>query len=154
MSIDRTTLLFFDGSCLIAAAGSPTGGSGFLLSLCRRELLCGAVSHIVLLEAEHNIQAKLSSQVLARYHDLLQVTPLAVAVVPSLETDETWSQQVNPKDLHVIAAALAINADYLLTLDQKLIVEVNQAGVPVHALTPGDFIRTVLPTHTEYPRVR
>ncbi|MBI2942103.1 MAG: hypothetical protein HYY04_16860 [Chloroflexi bacterium] len=33
MTIDLTTILFFDASCLIAAAGSPTGGSGFLLSL-------------------------------------------------------------------------------------------------------------------------
>jgi hypothetical protein len=36
MTIDQTTPIFFDASCLIAAAGSPTGGSGFLLSLCEK----------------------------------------------------------------------------------------------------------------------
>ena len=54
----------------------------------------------------------------------------------------------------MIGAALAIGADYLLTLDQKLITEVNQADFPLHALTPGEFIRTILPTHDEYPRMR
>ena len=42
MPIDHQTLLFFDASWLIAAAGSPTGGSGFLLARCARHLLRGA----------------------------------------------------------------------------------------------------------------
>lgn len=54
MNIDRNTLLFFDASCLIAAAGSPTGGSGFLLALCARGLLRAACSQPVLVEAERN----------------------------------------------------------------------------------------------------
>jgi predicted nucleic acid-binding protein len=154
MTIDQSTLLFFDASCLIAAAGSPLGGSGFLLSLCAHELLTGTVSQIVLLEAEHNIQTKLSTQVLGQYHDLLQMIPLSVAPVPSLAFEEPWAEIINPKDLHVIAAALAVGADYLLTLDQKLIAEVNHADLSLRALTPGDFIRTILPTHAEYPRIR
>jgi len=44
MTIDQDTVVFFDASCLIAAAGSTSGGSGFLLSLCARGLLQGAVS--------------------------------------------------------------------------------------------------------------
>jgi predicted nucleic acid-binding protein len=57
MIIDSNTLLFFDSSCLIAAAGSPTGGSGFLLSLCGRQFLKVAISQAVLLEAQRNIHA-------------------------------------------------------------------------------------------------
>lgn len=154
MSIDQNTLLFFDASCLIAAAGSPTGGSGFLLSLCARQLLRGAVSHMVLLEAEHNIHAKMRRAVLGHYHQLLQIVPLTVAPVPALDVDAVWTQQINPKDLHVMLAARAVHADYLLTLDQYLIMEVTQADVALPALTPGDFIRTILPTHDQYPRLR
>jgi len=33
MSLDSSALLFFDASCLIAAAGSPSGGFSFFLSL-------------------------------------------------------------------------------------------------------------------------
>jgi predicted nucleic acid-binding protein len=154
MSIDHTTLLFFDASCLIAAAGSPTGGSGFLLSLCARSLLRGAVSQVVLLEAERNIAAKLSLQALNRYHHLLQTMPLVVAALPPLSSQESWLQMVNAKDVHVLAAALAIDASYLLTLDQQLAVEVNQIGLSLHALTPADFIRLILPSHVDYPSLR
>lgn len=55
MTIDRSTLLFFDASCLIAAAGSPTGGSAFLLSMCAAGFLRGAVSEAVLVEIERHV---------------------------------------------------------------------------------------------------
>lgn len=154
MSIDADTLLFFEASCLIAAAGSPMGGSGFLLSLCARELLRGAVSQIVLLEAEQNIQAKLSAQVLAQYHELLQIIPFAVAPVPTRTGDEDWSQHINVKDWHVVAAALAGQSDFLITLDQKLAFQINNAGLLLAALNPGEFIRTILPTYATFPRLR
>ena len=129
MRIDRTTLLFFDASCLIAAAGSSTGGSAFLLSLCSRNLLRGAVSQAVLLEAERNIRAKLGSQALAAYHGLLQVVPLVLASVPRVPTRATWLQVVNGKDAHVVASALAVKAPFVLTLDRGLVEQVNQAGL-------------------------
>jgi hypothetical protein len=61
MKIDQNTILFFDATCLIAASGSPDGGSGFLLSLCARQLLRGSISQPVLLEAERNIRLKLGN---------------------------------------------------------------------------------------------
>jgi predicted nucleic acid-binding protein len=154
MSVDATTLLFFDASCLIAAAGSPMGGSGFLLSLCARQLLRGAVSQAVLLEAERNIQAKLGEQVLGHYHGLLQRTPLSLAPIPRISPQTSWLRTVNVKDVHVVAAALAVRAAYLLTLDRRLAVQVNEAGLSLQALAPGEFIKTVLPHHTSYPSLR
>lgn len=154
MTIDHTTRLFFDASCLIAAAGSPQGGSGFLLALCGRELLRGAISHHVLREAEHNIQTKLPPPALDHFYEQVRVLPFLIAPVPVLDEPAAWHLHVNAKDRHVIAAALAIRAAYLLTLDQNLILETNRAALPILALTPGDFIRIYLPTHDEYPRLR
>ena len=149
--IDRSTLLFFDASCLIAAAGSPTGGSGFLLSLCARKFLRGVVSQAVLLEAERNVQAKLGEDALRQYHALLRLVPLRLVAVPQLSSEAPWRTIVNGKDAHVMTAALAAGAPFLLTLDKKLAEQVNQSGLLVQALSPGDFIRTILPTHTDYP---
>lgn len=154
MTIDRSTLAFFDASCLIAATGSPQGGSGFLMSLCARGLLNGAVSHVVLLEAEHNIAAKMGPRALERFHQLLMDVPLALASLPAIPPEAAWQQYVNAKDAHVVAASLAIEAPYLLTLDQGLIVQVTNASLPIQALTPGDFIRGVLPHHLDYPNLR
>lgn len=154
MIIDRATRVFFDVSSLIAAAGSPTGGSGFLLSVCSRRLLTGVVSQVVLLEADRNIQGKLGLAALQRYRTLLQTTPLLVAAVPVLTGAEPWLRIVNGKDAHVIAAALDAGATYLLTLDHGLADEVNRAGLSVRALIPGNFIRTILPDHKDFPALR
>jgi hypothetical protein len=82
MIIDRNTLVFFDASCLIAATGSPSGGSGFLLSLCARGFLKAAVSQPVLLEAQNNIQAKLGEEAIQRYQNLLAIVPFSLAALP------------------------------------------------------------------------
>lgn len=154
MIVDHKTLLFFDASCLIAAAGSPTGGSGLLLSLCVRRLLRGAVSQAVLLEAEGNIQSKLRPQALGVYHDLLQTAHLSMAPIPPVPSTSAWLQEVNAKDVHVVAATLAVKATYVLTLDRKLALEINRTALPIEALAPGDFIRNVLPLHINYPTLR
>lgn len=154
MIVDHRTLLFFDASCLIAAAGSPTGGSGLLLSLCVRRLLRGAVSQAVLLEVEGNIQTKFRPQVLSAYHNLLQTAHLSMAPIPQVPPTSTWLQEVNAKDVHVVAAALAAKAPYVLTLDRKLATEISRAALPIEALSPGDFIRNVLPLHVNYPPLR
>jgi hypothetical protein len=112
MTIDRNTLVFFDSSCLIAAAGSPSGGSGFLLSLCARDFLKAAVSQSVLLEAQRNIQAKLGEGSIRRYFNLLAVVPFALASLPDRE-------------------------------------ELKRLGI--QALSPGDFIKGILPNHANYP---
>ena len=110
MTLDHTTLLFFDASCVIAASASSSGGSGFLLSLCARGQLRGAVSQHVLLETERNIQAKLGQEVLHSYHRLLLLAPLTVAPAPKVTHRQSWQSIVNTKDHHVILAALACKA--------------------------------------------
>lgn len=153
MTIDRSTLLFFDASCLIAAAGSPSGGSGFLLSLCSRGLLRAAVSHPVLIEAERNIRLKLSGAALTTFHRVILLTPWQLVPLPAT-IPPYYQSLVGSKDAHVLAAAIGSQAAFLLTLDQPLAQRVNQAQLPLRALSPGEFITTELPQHPDYPTVR
>lgn len=148
MTIDRATRVFFDASCLIAAAGSPTGGSGFLLSLCGKGYLQAAVSAYVLTEADRNIQARMKAEAWGRYQVLVTTIPFILASVP---TPLPTLPPVNPKDVHVVAAASSIGAAYLLTLDKGLLAETSLAGLAFPTLTPGDFIKSILPTHEDYP---
>jgi predicted nucleic acid-binding protein len=149
MTLDRTTNLFFDASGLIAATGSPNGGSGFLLSLCARGFLRGVVSQYVL-EAERNIHARLGLTALNTYHHFVATIPLLVASVPSpLPVYPT----INAKDVHVVAASVSASVSYLLTLDKKLMVEISAGQFSFQALVPGDFIKSVLPSHVDFPRI-
>lgn len=154
MKIDCTTALFFDASCLIAAAGSPTGGSGFLLSLCARKLLRAVVSLAVLLEAERNIQEKRGQLVLSAYHSLLLSTPFQVAPVPVVPKTTGWLHFVNAKDAHVVASVLYRKISFLLTLDQNLLAEIERTNLAFAALTPGKFINEVLVHHVDYNIMR
>ena len=153
-SIDRTTLLFFDASSLVAAAGRPVGGSGFLLSLVRRQLLVGAISGPVIEEAERNIRAKMRPEAFTRFQELLHVTSLRITRLPDEAAVRRFYNLVGEKDAHVIAAALTARAAYLITLDHPLAERISGSGLPIQALTPGVFITTVLPTHPEYPVMR
>jgi predicted nucleic acid-binding protein len=155
MPIDETTVLFFDSSCLIAAAGSPTGGSSLLLAICAQGFLKGAVSHAVLSEAEGNILTNLQPQALNRYRQEILRNPLIITPIPSTTERETAAPITGEKDAHVLASALHIGADYLITLDKGLIARITQEEeLSVAALTPGEFITTTLPTHPAYPSIR
>ena len=150
MTIDRNTLLFFDASCLIAAAGSPSGGSGFLLSVCASGYLKAAVSQPVLLEAQWNIRAKLEEEAVIRFHNLLALGSFSLASIPEKAELKRLEKLVNEKDVHVVAAALEIRSPFLLTLDKGLALEVNRANLGIQAFLPGDFIKTMLPSHVDY----
>jgi len=154
MVINQTTLLFFDSSCLIAAAGSPTGGSSLLLALCARGLLRGAVSHAVLAEAEGNILTNLTPPALTRYRQEILAIPYVFAPVPSAPERETVEPITGEKDAHVAASAVSVGAHFLLTLDKRLAHRVNEGELALHALSPGDFITTKLPTHPAYRSIR
>lgn len=108
--------------------------------------LRAAVSHVVLLETERNLAAKRPAA-LSRYHELLAQIAWVLAPVPEALDRMAWAAAVNPKDRHVVAAALACNAVYLLTLDRGLRAELGQAALPLIALEPGTFIKTVLPLY-------
>ncbi len=152
--IDRTTRVFFDASCLIAAAGSSTGGSAFVLSLCTRRLLQGIVSHPVLVEAHRNIAGKLPAQAQQRFVRLVEEAALTVVPLSARDLRPDHRAAVGDKDSHVLAAAGIAGAEFVLTLDKELRERINHAGVAHLALTPGEFITQILPQHVDFFRLR
>jgi len=78
------------------------------------------------------------------------VTPLIIAQLPDERKMQDYARMVGEKDAHVIGACLAIGASFSLTLDKRLELQINRSNLPVYALTPGEFIKTVLPKHVDY----
>jgi len=151
MTINGTTIVFFNSSCLIAASGSPTGGSSVVLAICARGFLRGAVSPAVLAEAEGNIITNLPQPALTRYRQEILSLPLIVAPTPSTAEREAVASITGEKDAHVLAAALSVRAAFLLTLDKRLVSRITQEEeLSIHALSPGEVITRKLPTHPAY----
>lgn len=151
MTIYCQTRIFFDASCLIAATQSPTGGSSFLLSICEKGYLQAVFSTYVLAEASRNIQNRMKPTAWIRYQELLNSVPFILAPVPFLLPSLPF---VNAKDVHVVVAAEVAGCAYLITLDKGLLVETTKANLAFPTLIPGDFIKTVLPTHVDFPNLQ
>ena len=153
MAITPLTLLFFDASCLFAAASSSTGGSAFLLSVCRRGFLRACSGQPVLIETERNIRDKRPPSILDAYHLLLAETSIALVELPPPERVRHY-EPVFFEDAHVVASAVAAGADALITLDKRLARRVQDGSYPLLALSPKDFIEQLLPTHPAFSSIR
>ena len=138
--------LFLDANVFIAAAGSHTGASALVLALCRHGHAKAVTSRLVLFEAERNIRGKLGEDPLLRFYQEIAALDLDLVEAPSPEEIAIQSRIIDPKDAHVLAAALKGGVDGLLTLDRKhfLSPSVLQADLLFQIMTPGDFLRRLV----------
>jgi predicted nucleic acid-binding protein len=153
MPLTSETLVFLDAACLIAAAGSSTGGSAYVLSVGQRGFLRLCSSQGVLIEVQRNIQAKLRPSAMVVFQRLLLDTPVLVIPTAPESLVEHFAKSFL-EDSHVVAAAIAANAQYLLTLDRRLIQRIIASNLPVEARTPGDFIQRDLTGHANFASIR
>ncbi len=153
MTIDRTTSLFFDASSLFPAAHSPGGGSAFLITVCAKGYLQAIISSDVLFEAERNLIHKSTAEALTRFRSLIASTPLILVSSPTeplvLQYEATFFE-----DAHVVAAALASKAQFLITMDKLLIERVINSNLSIIAILPSEFIASMLPLHPNYADMR
>ncbi len=139
--------LFLDANIWIAAAGSRTGASALVLALCQRGHATAVSSRLILLEAERNIQAKLGPDALLQFYRDLGELDLTLVEAPTPQEIAAQSKIIDPKDAHVLAAALKGGVEVLLTLDRKHFQSpsVLQAGLPFRIMTPGEFLHRLVP---------
>ncbi len=154
MKIAQDTTLFFDASVLVAGAHSQAGGSALLLDACRLGGFTAQISSLVVLEASHVLERDFPRRSLVRFYDYLAGIGWQLVPVPPEEKLRAYASFIDPKDLHVLATAVEGESEFLLTLDRKYILaaaeKVEQAGLPIKILTPGDFIQRGYSLHQAY----
>ena len=152
--IDRHTTLFFDASVLVAGAHSRGGGSALLLEACKLGGFTAQASYLVLLEALTTVKRDFPKRSLVRLTDYLAAIDWELLPVPSREEMDEYTALIDPKDLHVLAAAVEGKSQFLLTLDRRHVLAaadaVQSASIPLVILRPGDFIQQYYPLHTEF----
>ncbi|MEA3374631.1 MAG: PIN domain-containing protein [Chloroflexota bacterium] len=154
MRVTSDTTLFFDASVLVAGAHSEQGGSALLLDASKLAGFTAQLTSLVVVEANHVLEKDFPPPSLARFYDYLAQIDWDVLPVPAGETLQKYAPLVDPKDLHVLAAAVEGQSEFLLTLDRKHILAaaeaVQKANLPIRILTPGDFIQQYYPLHEAY----
>ncbi len=134
---------FLDASVLFSATYSDVGGSRELVRQAIRGTFQPVTCAYVLEEAQRNIEktapdlVELHGFIASSLSDYMQVVEdPESALVREVEI------YVVPKDAPVVAAALAAQADYLVTLDRKhLLKESVRQRSGLNILTPGDFLK-------------
>lgn len=151
MIAGQSTRLFFDASVLIAGARSPTGGSARILESCRLGRFDGVISQAVLIEVSRNLERFTEAYGRFRYH--LATIAWDLVPTPNDEAIRMYESLIHPKDAHVLTAALTNRCHFLLTLDRRdfFTVRLQEAGLPLVIVTPGDFLQRYYPLHPNYP---
>ena len=135
------TRVFLDTSVLFAAVWSETGGSRLILKLGEVGAIALWVGPSVLREAEAVLKRK-SKQ--SRPHVAILLDRAQVQVGPEAGK-ESLAQALSavdyPPDAQVLAEAVEIGANYLVSLDQKHLVGNPRAEHLLFPVgTPGDFL--------------
>jgi predicted nucleic acid-binding protein len=133
--------VFLDSSVLIAGLASPKGASNVILTLAEAELITLVVSEQVLVEVERNLQEKLP-RALPEYRRFLATCPLEKEALPSGAEVAVARQIIHPDDAPILAAAMALGVDYLVTFNRKHFLDDPEVARKSHLRlgTPGDFL--------------
>ncbi len=132
--------VFLDTSALIAGLISQTGAAREVLRLCEAGVVETLVSTQVLTEADRNLSEKLPGLV-ADYRLLIQ------SIAPTLADDPTPTEVsrlagvIHSHDAPILAAAIAAEADYLVTWNTKHFHQPKvKNAVRFQIVTPGEFL--------------
>ena len=138
--INRIIDVFLDSSVLFAACGSLTGASHSIVSLAEMGLLNVHITPYVTMEVERNLHRRLPKGV-PLLNQFLEKGTLILNNNPALEACKVWSHVIEEKDTPIVAAAVAINANYLLSFNTKDFTQQVAEACNINILTPGQFIQ-------------
>src|SRR5439155_25482267 len=141
----------FDTSVLLAAAGSPQGGSSLVM-----EKVSGSASHeaiasaTILREAHANLRLKFDSAALVRFYALLAALRPRLVESQDVTVPADLPASVAAKDHHIIRICIWADATMCLSLDRRHLLthEVRRWGMArsLRFMSPGEFL--------EFERIR
>jgi len=133
--------VFLDTSALLAAVASEVGGAAQILRLAEAGQLEILVTRQVITEAERNVRRKLPGGLSFLQQALMPL--LHLLPDPSPEAVGACERMIaSSADAPILAAAMAAQVDYLVTLDRKHFLDdpgvAHKSGLRIG--TPGDFL--------------
>jgi predicted nucleic acid-binding protein len=137
--------LFLDANVLFTAAYSENGGSAYVFQLAKRKLINIVSSKYAFIEAERNLIAKGSKDVMIRFYtNVALLGDLYEDEDIELEINSEMQNLINVKDLPILLSAIKNKSDYLLTLDRKhfFTKQIIDFIKPIILCTPKDYLQS------------
>lgn len=134
----KPSKVFLDSSVIIAGLASVTGGSHEILALAELKLIIPFISEDVVSEVLRNVQKKLPNS-LPYFFTLFKTLPFKI--IDATEKDMEYAKTlINEKDAPILAAAIAGQVDWLLSLDKHFLTADLQGKVSFNVGSPKDFL--------------
>lgn len=131
-------IVLFNASVVLAGLKSPGGGSAKLLAWIKKHKIKGVISQIILDEILRNL-IRLDLQ-----RGRVETVLASLLVVPAplgSNVREFNKIVVDVGDSHVLASALEVKADYLVTLDKKHILILKDRVKKFKVVSPAELIK-------------
>lgn len=110
--------VFFNASVIIAGLNSPSGGSAKLLKQAKQKQIIGIISEIIMDEVLRHSD-KLGKSKAEIEKDVKKIFP-SISPAPYATEVEKWQKIVlDAGDAHVLASTKESKSKFLVTLDQK-----------------------------------
>jgi putative PIN family toxin of toxin-antitoxin system len=130
--------VFFNASVILAGLASPGGGSAKLLRFVREKHINGAISEIIFDEAlRHTDKIGFKRQQLEQLISTF-FTPCPAPKKTSV--DAYRSIVIDEGDAHVLASSYETKADFLVTLDKKHLLILQNKIKGIHIVSPKELL--------------
>lgn len=134
----KLTKVFLDSSVIIAGLASTKGGSHKILAMAELKLITPFISEDVVSEVLRNIQKKLPES-LNYFYMLFKTLPFKM--IDASEQDINYARTlINEKDAAILAAAIAGQVDWLLSLDKHFLTSDLRGRINFNIGSPKDFL--------------
>ena len=131
--------VFFNASVIIAGLLSPTGGSAQLLKQTKQKQIIGIISEIILDEVLRRSDKLKKSK--AEIEKDVKTIFTSIKPAPSTSEVENWQKIVLDRgDAHVLAAAKESQSQFLVTLDKKHLLILQNKIKKFRVVSPKQLI--------------
>lgn len=137
--------IFIDACCFFAAFRSSSGGSALILDFARKNKLQLFTNEVVVDEACRNLSKKESIEKAHQFLQFLREIPVKILPPPTSAEKRIWEKATHIKDAHILASAIQLQVDYVISLDKKhLLIPKLQKVFPIPIKNPKDFLTIFL----------
>ena len=135
----RIPFVFFNASVILAGLSSARGGSAKLLSYVGKNIIKGIISEIILDEVKRRAEKIGKTPELAQ-KETLKIFKLIMPPPKIITVDKFSKMVIDPGDKHVFASTSEAKANYLVSLDKRHILSLQNKIRGFKIFSPKELI--------------
>lgn len=138
--------LFLDANIIFSAVCSNSGASNFLFQLAKRKKVIWFSNFYAVNEAKVNVERKLGQDKLILFYRLISEFKKIGGLNIKVLGGEKYRNLIVEKDIPILVGAENMEADFLLTLDKKDLMnaKIAKLTLPFKIMSPGEYLRSLV----------